>query len=90
MMNKKVGQVTEDEKDEIKLLFERQNGLNELAKILTPDNKELYEKLITDFGATKVRFDNWWNTMSRKYEWDSSENGHWRIDFATCEIFLED
>jgi CXXX repeat modification system protein len=89
-MKKKVGQVTEDEKDEIKLLFERQNGLNELAKILTPDNKELYEKLITDFGATKVRFDNWWNTMSHKYEWESSENGHWIIDFSTCEIYLED
>ena len=89
-MKKEVGQVTEDEKDEIKLLFERQNGLNELAKILTPDNKELYEKLVTDFGSTKVKFDNWWNTMSRKYEWERSENGHWIIDFSTCKVFLED
>ena len=39
MMKKKVGQVTPDEKDEIQALFERRNGLQELAKILTPDNQ---------------------------------------------------
>ena len=35
-MKKKVGQVTPEEKIEIQQLFERRNGLNELAKILTP------------------------------------------------------
>lgn len=42
---KVVGQVTPEEKNEIQKLFERRNGLNELAKILTADNAELYEKL---------------------------------------------
>ena len=32
-MKKVVGKVTEEEKSEIQQLFERQNGLNELAKI---------------------------------------------------------
>ena len=41
---KVVGKVTEEEKGEIQQLFERRNGLNELAKILTADNTELYEK----------------------------------------------
>ena len=45
-MKKKVGQVTPEEKNEIQQLFERRNGLNELAKILTADNTELYEKLV--------------------------------------------
>ena len=31
MVKKKVGQVAMDEKDEIQMLFERRNGLNELA-----------------------------------------------------------
>ncbi len=31
-MKKLVGQVTVEEKDEIQKLFERRNGLNELAK----------------------------------------------------------
>ena len=45
-MKKKVGQVTTEEKNEIQQLFERRNGLNELAKILSADNTELYEKLV--------------------------------------------
>ena len=45
-----VGQVTVEEKNEIQSLFERRNGLNELAKIVTADNTELYEKLVKDMG----------------------------------------
>ena len=43
---KSVGQVTPEEKEEIQMLFERRNGLNELAKIVTADNADLYEKLV--------------------------------------------
>ena len=50
MTKKLVGQVTPEEKDEIQRLFERRNGLNELAMILTPDKEELYEKLVKDMG----------------------------------------
>lgn len=42
---KKVGTVTPEECNEIKYLFERRNGLIELSKILTADNKELYDRL---------------------------------------------
>ena len=83
-----VGQVTVDEKNEIQTLFERRNGLNELAKIVTADNSELYEKLVKDMGETGTKFHNWWNRMAYKYQWESAENGNWQIDFDTCEIFL--
>ena len=53
-MKKKVGQVTPEEKNEIQSLFERRNGLNELAKILNADNTELYEKLVKDMGETST------------------------------------
>lgn len=85
---KLVGQVTPEERNEIQTLFERRNGLNELAKILTSDNAELYEKLVKDMGKTSTKFQNWWNRMSQKYKWESSENGNWEINFDTCEIFL--
>lgn len=88
MTKKLVGQVTPEEKDEIKRLFERRNGLNELAMILTPDKEELYEKLVKDMGETGVRFQQWWNTASQKYNWEMTENGNWEINFETCEIFL--
>ena len=88
MTKKLVGQVTPEEKDEIQSLFERRNGLNELAMILTPDKEELYEKLVKDMGETGVRFQQWWNTASQKYNWEMKENGNWEINFETCEIFL--
>ena len=88
MERKLVGQVTVEEKNEIQTLFERRNGLNELAKILTADNTELYENLVMDLGETGTKFQNWWNRMADKYQWESAENGNWEINFETREIFL--
>ena len=77
-MKKKVGQVTEEEKLTIQQLFERRNGLNELAKIVTSDNDELYEKLVKDLGETGTKFQ----------QWESASNGHWEINFSTNDIYL--
>lgn len=88
MAKKLVGQVTADEKNEIQTLFERRNGLNELAKIVTADNDELYEKLVKDLGETGTKFNSWWDRMGNKYQWESAENGNWEINFDTCEIYL--
>lgn len=85
---KLVGQVTPEERNEIQTLFERRNGLNELAKILTSDNTELYEKIVKDMGETSTKFQNWWNSMSKKYQWERTEDGNWEINFDTCEIYL--
>lgn len=85
---KMIGQVTPEERDEIKQLFERRNGLNELAKILTADNTELYEKLVHDLGETGSKFQSWWDRMENKYQWESIDGGNWAINFDTCEIFL--
>lgn len=87
-MKRMIGQVTIDEKNEIQQLFERRNGLNELAKIVTADNVELYEKLVTDMGETGTRFQNWWDRMAEKYRWESEEGGNCEINFDTCEIYL--
>lgn len=89
MQNRKlVGYVTPEEKDEIQTIFERRNGLNELAKIITADNSELYEKLVKDLGETSAKFQNWWDNMSTKYGWEMIDNGRWEITFDKCEIYL--
>lgn len=88
MNYKKIGCVTEQERTEIQQLFERRNGLNELAKILTAENGALYEKLVADLGETGSKFQSWWDRMSKKYDWESDENGRWEINFETCEIML--
>lgn len=87
-MEKKVGKVTEEERNEIQTLFERRNGLQELAKIIKADDAELYEKLVKDLGETGTKFQIWWNSMGKKYNWESAPNGNWSINFETCEIFL--
>ena len=87
-MKRKVGQVTVEEKVEIQSLFERRNGLNELAMILTAENDALYEKLVKDMGETNLKFQNWWNRMSEKYQWESCDGGNWEINFETCDIYL--
>ena len=88
MTKRIIGQVTAEEKNEIQTLFERRNGLNELAKILTADNANLYERLVKDMGETGSKFQDWWNRMADKYQWESVEGGNWEINFDTCEILL--
>ena len=87
-MKRIIGSVTEQEKNEIQSLFERRNGLNELAMILTADNEALYEKLVKDLGETGMKFQNWWDRMAAKYQWESVEGGNWEINFETCKIML--
>ena len=87
-MKKLVGQVSEEEKNEIQTLFERKNGLAELSKILTAENDALYEKLVKDMGETNTRFQKWWDDMGIKYKWESLPNGNWEINFQSNEIFL--
>ena len=87
-MKKIVGRVSEDERNEILSLFERRNGLRELAKALTADDTELYNRLVADMGKTATSFQGWWDRMSEKYGWERAENGNWEIDFKSCEIYL--
>ena len=85
---KRIGKVTIEERNEIQQLFERRNALKELAKILTAENDELYEKLISDIGRTNADFQKWWDAMSNKYQWESIDGHQWQIDFQTCDIWL--
>jgi CXXX repeat modification system protein len=86
-MKQKIGQVTEEEKKEIQLLFERKNGLAELAKIIKNDDA-LYDKMVTDMGATAVKFQNWWEQKAEKYQWETRAGGNWEINFESNEIYL--
>ena len=88
MVAKLVGSVTSEEKVCIQQLFERKNGLNELAKIITSENNELYEKVVKDLGETSSKFQKWWDDMNAKYSWQSEQNGHWEIDFESNNIYL--
>ena len=87
-VRKVVGKVTPEERNEIQALFERKNGLTELAKIVSADNVELYEKLVKDMGETSTKFQQWWDGKAKYYGWESHPKGNWEINFQTCEITL--
>ena len=87
-VRKNVGKVTPEECTEIQALFERKNGLTELAKIVSADNTDLYEKLVKDMGETGTKFQQWWDAKAKKYGWESHPKGNWEINFQTCEITL--
>ena len=87
-IRKVVGKVTPEERDEIQKLFERKNGLTELAKIVNANDTELYEKLVKDMGETGTKFQKWWDSKAKQYGWESHPKGNWEIDFQTCEITL--
>ena len=87
-MKKLIGSVSPKECKEIQVLFERKNGLAELAQIITVDNNDLYEKVVKDMGETTTKFQKWWDTMAQKYSWESVIGGNWEIDFDSCEIYL--
>ncbi|MBN2532781.1 MAG: CXXX repeat peptide modification system protein [Spirochaetales bacterium] len=92
---KEVGNVTSEERDEIKALFERKNGISELTRSLINipkselEDSYLYEKLITDMGKVASRFQKWWDTMHEKYKWESIPGYKWEIDFDTCKIYMK-
>ncbi len=94
MLKEKVGTVVEEEKDCVLKLYERKLALDELMLSLnnpsfTKDARdELYEKIVADVGQTKLKMQNWWNDMHKKYQWKGIEGGNWNIDFQTNEIFL--
>ncbi|GHU58824.1 hypothetical protein FACS189411_14850 [Bacteroidia bacterium] len=83
-----VGKVTIEERDEIRMLYEKKNGLVELFNILTKDKCELYDRIVQDLGETTLKFQDWWNRNSQKYDWEKGDNSPWNIDFNTCEIYL--
>ena len=91
---KYIGQVSSEERDEIQRLYNRKNGLIELARTLfSGTQKELedspiYEKLTVDLGKTVDDFNNWWKDVSQKYSWENKQGYRWEIDFNSCKIFL--
>ena len=96
MQNQKslIGSVTPKERDTIRLLFERRNGLTELIKILPGLEKKesdfLYERIVKDLGEVTTKYQDWWAKTSLKYKWKNIRGKKWEINFDSCEVFLQD
>ena len=94
-MTEPVGTVTATERDEIKDLYLRRTGLTELFSSLARmdaamlSSSPLYDRLVRDMGDVSLKFQAWWEKTAAKYGWPGRADKKWRIDFDTCEIYLE-
>jgi CXXX repeat modification system protein len=92
MNEKRVGKVEAAERDEIEKLHQRKMALGELFRTIGKSEFEtmdrLYEKALDDLGRTSSAFQAWWDRTAKKHGWTAIDGASWRIDFATCEVFL--
>lgn len=90
-----VGKVTLKERNEILALFERKNGLIELAHSLAAADDEalknsyFYEKLVADMGETTTKYQQWWDKRAKIYQWENVSGCGWEINFETCQVFFQ-
>ena len=94
MAGEVVGRVTEEEKNEILIIFERKLGIEELTTTIESDwlslnaKEVLQDKMIAELDKTKLNMQIWWDKMYEKYQWKIVNGHEWHIDFSTREIFL--
>lgn len=79
-----VAQVEEKERDEIQNIFEKKGALENLVKIVNPqENYSMYQQVVQDYAEVMKNFQNWWDKMQIKYQWKA---GNYYINFDTCDI----
>ncbi len=62
-MSEPIYKLTDEEASTIRDIFEKKLALENLAKIISPsENNEMYERLISDYGATMREFNDWWSS----------------------------
>jgi CXXX repeat modification system protein len=85
-MNKTIWTLTEEEKNDIQVLYEKRIALENLINIIDPTNEALYDKLTDDYRKTVAKFQKWWDDIGQKYNWEKGNN--WSVDFETNEVIL--
>lgn len=84
---KKVGDVTEEEKEEIYDMFEKYNALCNLKNIIS-SHDEMYSKLVFELEKIEKEQNIWWKKKQKKYNWELQNEREWMIDFSSNEIYL--
>lgn len=77
-------ELEQQECDTIRELFEKKLALENLAKIITPEeNSAIYERLIIDYGKILHLFNDWWDNIFKKYQ---CTPGNYSVDFSAHSI----
>jgi CXXX repeat modification system protein len=91
-----VGSVTPEERDAIQKIHYRRLALYDLIHFLNDRCREtesldenLYQRIVRDLSRANAEFESWWRAKASEYKWKKIPNGHWSVDFDTCEVILE-
>lgn len=82
-------QVTEAEKKDIQLIFEKKTALENLFKIITNES-EIYERIIQDYTKASKEYTNWWQNIAKIYHIDDNYINKLVINFETNEILCDE
>ena len=96
MYHEIVGSVTPEERDTIRQIYYERLALLDLINVLNNRCREteyldesLYQRIVKDLGRANAEFESWWRAKSSAYKWKNIPDGHWSVDFDTCEVILE-
>lgn len=82
-----IGKVTDQEKEEIKELFEKKAALESLKNLNL--NETVSMRVDDDLDSVKLLMQDWWQKYAQKYNWKGmGSNKNWEISFSTGEILL--
>ena len=86
---KEVGTLTKEESRNLEEILEKKIDLENLLKILLK-SQEVYKKVDRDYKKIAEEYEKWWIDTSDKYNWESTDNSFWSIDFKSRKVYLVD
>lgn len=87
-MEKIVGQVTEEEKNNMIDICEKKVALDNLERITAKDKQSLIEDIKKERNIANIQYDTWWDNIRENYDFEGDEKGYWQLDFRTGEVLL--
>lgn len=80
-------QITEEEKQEVRSLFNRKNAIRELLDS-SYNNQGLFDKLTGEFVEVSTNFQNWFKKFEEKYQAVGAPGHFWSVDFDNNTVTL--
>jgi len=88
-----LGEVSTEECEQIRSIFDRRMGLQALVRALAdmPDrlSDDLYERVVQDYASVDRQMRRWWEETRKTHGWDSPAGASWSIDFNSRVVSLQ-
>lgn len=91
----KIGQVSEEEKQKLVMLYWTGSALMHLKNTLGRTDlselefKQLQKRLIPSINKNNTLYNNWFTDMKKKYKWNVTDKDNVTVDFESNEVFID-